>query len=94
MDIIITSRSTDGGTKPLEKGHKYFFPYPSDFPSGPAVKNLPAMQEAQEMGLQSLGGEDPLEEEMATHSSNLARRIPWTEDSGGLQSMLQRIRHD
>ena len=41
------------------------------------VKNLPAMQETQ---VQSLGQEEPLEEEMATHSSILARRIPWTED--------------
>ena len=48
------------------------------------VKNLPAMQEAQ---VQSLGQEDPLEAEMATHSSILARIIPWTEEPGGLQSM-------
>ena len=56
------------------------------------VKNLPAIQETQ---VQSLGQEDPLEEEMATHSSILAWRIPQTEESGGLQSMtLQRVRHD
>ena len=56
------------------------------------VKNLPAMQENQ---VQSLGQEDPLEDKMATHSSILARRIPWTEEPGGLQSMgLQRVRHD
>ena len=48
------------------------------------VKSLPAVQETQ---LQSLGREDPLEEEMATHSSILAWRIPWTEEPGGLQSM-------
>ena len=48
------------------------------------VKNLPAMQETQ---VQSLGWEDPLEEKMATHSSILAWVIPWTEESGGLQSM-------
>ena len=41
----------------------------------------------QEMGAQSLGQEDPLEEEMATHSSILAWEIPWTEEPGGLQSM-------
>ena len=42
-----------------------------------------------------LGPEDPLEEGMATHSSNLAQRIPWTEESGGLQSMgSQRVGHD
>ena len=56
------------------------------------VKNLPAMQKAR---ILSLGGEDPLEKEMATHSSTLAWRIPWTEEHGGLQSMgSQRIRHD
>ena len=49
----------------------------------------------QEMLVQSLGQEDPLEEEMATHSSILAWRIPWTEEPGGLQSMgSQRVRHD
>ena len=51
------------------------------------VKNLPAMQETQEMGLQFLGWQDPLEEEMATHSSTLAWEIPWTEELGELQSM-------
>ena len=48
------------------------------------VKNLPAMQETQ---VQSLGWEDPLEEEMATHSSILAWEIPQTEEPGGVQSM-------
>ena len=48
------------------------------------VKNLPAMQE---MRVLSVGREDPLEEEMATHSSILAWRIPWTEEPGKLQSM-------
>ena len=47
------------------------------------VKNPPAMRE---MRVRSLGGEDPLEEGMATHSSILAWRIPWTEEPGGLQS--------
>ena len=47
------------------------------------------------MQVQSLGGEDSLEEEMATHSSVLAWRIPWTEEPGGPQSLeLQRVRHD
>ena len=56
------------------------------------VKNLPAMQETQ---LQSLVWEDPLEKGMATHSSILASRIPWTEEPGGLQSMgSQRVGHD
>ena len=57
------------------------------------VKNPPAVQETQEMWIQSLGPEDPLEKEMATHSSILAWKIPWTEEPGGLQSMgLQRVR--
>ena len=48
------------------------------------VKNLPAVQETQ---VRSLGWEDPLEKEMATHLSILAWRIPWTEEPGRLQSM-------
>ena len=53
------------------------------------------MQETQEMGVQFLGWQDPLEEEMATHSSTLAWEIPWTEEAGGLQSMgSQRVEHD
>ena len=57
------------------------------------LKNLPAMQETQEMQFQSLGGEDSLKEGMAAHSSILAWRIPWTEESGGLQFMgSQRVR--
>ena len=56
------------------------------------VKNLPAMQET---WVQSLGQEDPLEKGMATHSSVLVWRIPWTKEPGELQSMgLQRVRHD
>ena len=53
-------------------------------PWGLVLKNLPAMQETQ---VGSLGWEDPLEEGMATYSGVLARRIPWTEEPGGLQSM-------
>ena len=57
-----------------------------------SVKNLPAMQET---WVQFLGWEDPLEKEMAIHSSILAWKIPWTEEPGGLQSMgSQRVRHD
>ena len=48
------------------------------------VKNLPAMQKTQ---VPSLGWEDPLENRMATHSSILSWRVPWTEEPGGLQSM-------
>ena len=62
------------------------------FSGGPAVRNLLAMQETQ---VRSLGWEDPLEEEMATHSSILAWRIPMDRGAGGLQSMgLQRVGHD
>ena len=58
------------------------------------VKNLPAVQETQKMGVLSLGHEDPLEKEMATHSGILTWEIPWTEEPGGLQSMgSQRVRH-
>ena len=65
------------------------------FPSGSVVKNPPAMQEPQEIWVGSLGHEDPLEEGMATHSSILAWRIPWTEEPGGQQSLgSQRVRHD
>ena len=56
------------------------------------LKHLPPMRETQ---VQSLGRDDPLEKEMATHSSTLAWRIPWTEEPGRLQSMgLQRVGHD
>ena len=56
------------------------------------VKRLPAMWETR---VRSLGGEDPLKKEMATHSSILAWKIPWTEETGRLQSMgSQRVGHD
>ena len=56
------------------------------------VKNLPAMQEIQ---VQSLSGEDPLEKEMTTPCSILPWEIPWTEEPGGVQSLgLQRVTHD
>ena len=56
------------------------------------VKNLPAMWESR---VQSLGWEDPLENEMATHSSILVWRIPWTEEPGGLQSIGSKtVGHD
>ena len=56
------------------------------------VKHLPAMQET---WVRSLGQEDPLEKEMATHSTTLAWKIPWTEKPGRLQSMgSQRVGHD
>jgi len=62
-------------------------PFIMDFPGGSVVKNASAMQETQETQVQSLGWEDPLEEDMAIHFNILAWRIPWTEESGGLQSM-------
>ena len=56
------------------------------------VKNLPAVQEIQ---VRSLGWEDPLEKEMATHSNILAWKISWTEEPGGLQSIWsQRVEYD
>jgi len=59
------------------------------------VKNPLAIQETQETQVQSLGQEDPLEEEMATCSSILTWKTPWTEEPGGLQSKVsQRVRHD
>ena len=65
------------------------------FTGGSVVRNPPAMQKPQEMWFQSLGPEDPLEEGMATHSSILAWRIPWTEETGRLQSIVsQRVGHD
>ena len=64
------------------------------FPGGSAVKNLPAMQEVQQTWVRSLGREDPLEEDTATHSSILAWRSPWTEEPDGLQSAgSQRFGH-
>ena len=58
------------------------------------VKHLPAIQETQETEVQSLGREDPQEKEMATHSSILAWKIPWTEEPGGATPMgLQSVRY-
>ena len=72
-------------------------PYPMDvgFPGGAVVKNPPAsVGDTRDVG-SIPGQEDPLEEEMATHFSILAWKIPWTEKPGGLQSVvLQRIGHD
>ena len=61
-------------------------------PHGSVAKNPPALQE---MRVWSLDQEDPLEKEIATHSSILAWELPWTEESAGLQSMgSQRVRHN
>ena len=65
------------------------------FPDGLLVKNLPAMQETQETWVQSLGQENPLEKEIATHTSILAWIISWTVEPGGLQSIgLHRVSHN
>ena len=61
------------------------------FPGGSVVKNPPAMQET---GIRSLGREDPLEEEMAAHSSILVWEIPWTEELTGCSLWDCRIGHD
>ena len=63
-----------------------FLPVQISFPSGSAVKNLHALLELQKTLVRFLGWEDSLQEGMATHSSILAWRIPWTEEPGGLQS--------
>ena len=66
--------------------------YPCGFPDGSVGKESPIMHETR---VRSLGQEDPLVEGMATYSSILAWRIPWTEETGGLQSLgLQRVEHD
>ena len=73
----------------LEKRHIW---EKESFPGGSVVKNCLPVQETR---VQSLGQEDPLEKEMATHSRILAWRIPWTEEPGGLQFMgLQRVRRN
>ena len=88
-------------TMPINKHSKFFFffffwlcwvfvaaqTFSLDFPSGPTVRNLPVMQEPQEMQIQSLGQDDPLEKGMETHCSIHAWKIPQTEEPGGLQSI-------
>ena len=70
----------------------YYYSLLWGFPGGSVVKNLPTMPQMQ---AGSLGQEDPLEKEMATHSNILAWEIPWTEEPGGLQSMgWQRVGHN
>ena len=70
----------------------YSLPILGTFLVAQMVKHLSTMQETQ---VRSLGQEDLLEKEMATHSSTLAWKIPWTQEPGGLQSMgSQRVRHD
>ena len=65
------------------------------FPVAQQIKNPLSMKETQETQVQSLGQEDPLEEEIAIHYSILAWRILWTEETGRLQSMeLQRVKYE
>ena len=67
----------------------------ADFPSGPVAMTPLPLQEIRETRVRPLGREDPLDEGMATRSSILAWRAPWTEEPGGLQSLgLQTVRHD
>ena len=70
-----------------------FNTYRIGFPGGTVVKNLPAKQEMQETQVQSLGWEDPLEKGMATHSSILAWRIPWTDKPGSYSQWGCRVRY-
>ena len=75
---------SQGTLRSSTKDHPSFDAWFSGFPGGSDGKHLPVMQETQ---VRSLGWEDPLEKEMATHSSALAWKISWTEESGRLQSM-------
>ena len=69
--------------------------YSLDSRASLVAQRLKCLPEMRETWVRSLGQEDPLEKEMTTHSSNLAWRIPWTEEPGGLQSMgSQRVSHD
>ena len=86
----------DGGI--ARSYHECFNAFPwlyISFITESSLKDPPAIQEPQEMRIQSLHQEDPLEEEMATHSSILAWRFLWTEELGSRQSLgSQRVRHD
>ena len=83
--------STPGSGRSAGEGIGYLLQYSWGSLVAQLVKNLPAMWET---WAQSLGWEDPLEKGMATHSSILAWRIPWTEEPGRLQSMRsQRVGH-
>ena len=80
-------RSTRRVSAPRTEQETYFPHWPlrdAELPGGSAIRNPPALQETR---VRSLGREDPLEKEMATYSSVLAWRVPWTEEPGGLQSL-------
>ena len=75
--------------------YMYNLKYDTRLPWCSVVKNMPAVQEPQEMWVWSLGQEDPPEEEMTAHSSLLVRLVPWTEEPGGLESVgSQRVGHN
>ena len=87
--------TTDPPVKPCSTQYTSPTHIPQGFPGDSVVKNVPAIQEIQQMWVRFLGWEDPLEKGMATHCSILAGKIPWTEEPGGLQSMgSQRVRHN
>ena len=84
--------STSGSGRSPGEGNGHPLQYSWASLGAQTVKNPPAVWETR---IRSLGGEDPLEKGMATHSSILAWRIPWTEEPGGLQFMgSRRVRHD
>ena len=88
-------RATEGSACFRGKNNVVCNKFNVGFPGGLAVKNLPLMPETQELWVQSWGWGNPLEEDMATYSSILAGKIPWTEEPGRIQSTgSQRVGHD
>ena len=83
--------STPGSGRSLGEGIGYLLQYSWASLVAQLVKNPPAMWET---GVQSLGREDPLEKEMATHCSTLAWRVPWTEETGRHSPGIARVGHD
>ena len=72
-----------------------FVSFPFAYESSLVAQTVKCLSTMREIWVQSLGREDPLEKEMAIHSSTIAWKIPWTEELGRLQSMgSQRVRHD
>ena len=91
---VLSTRGSNLGLMRLLTAGRFLITWVTEAPSlvAQTVKHLSTMQET---WVQSLGQEDPLEKQMATHSSVLAWKIAWTEEPGRLQSMgLQRVRHD
>ena len=89
---LISPTSAMGWGRAHGEGNGYPLQHFRSFPGDSEVKNLPALRE---VWVWSLDLEDTLEKEMAAHSSILARRIPWTKEPGGLQSMRSpRVRHN